>query len=287
MRQRVGLASLASVLVLLLGCQGVADTLGGDGGAVGGRDGAVGPAPESCTQAGATRPCCTTGTQTCSGGEFLTWGECRDPKGGVLTCCAPGEFGACDAGQPPGGGCSGGEFNECDGGMPMLCQQGGVNNEPGILVGYSPANGQSVGTSGQIKVWVNDEGAPIIAPGELVDPNTGQITMPGDRTAKASDGYLWEPALYIAPQTAENGGTPHFPTAIRGAYNNTTLKGGGMNGPPIDPPPMGSMLLSTYTGEDIWDVSSLGLGPGSYLAEFVIHDGDRDRGVGCVMIVIQ
>jgi hypothetical protein len=170
--------------------------------------------------------------------------------------------------------------------MPMLCMMGGVNNEPGILVGYSPANGQSVGATGQIKVWVNDEGAPIIAPGEVVDPMTGAITMPGDRTARAADGYLWEPALYIAPQTAENGGTPHFPTAIRGSYNNTTIKGPGLLVAGMDPPPAGSMLASTYTGEDIWDVSSLGLAPGTYLAEFVIHDGDRDRGVGCVTIQI-
>jgi hypothetical protein len=170
--------------------------------------------------------------------------------------------------------------------MPMLCQQGGVNNEPAILVGYSPANGQSVGSTGQIKVWVTDEGAPIIAPGEQVDPMTGVITMPGNRTARAADGYLWEPALYIAPQTAENGGTPHFPTQMRGSYNNTTIRGPGMMVAGMDPPPAGSQLLA-YTGEDIWDVNSLGLSPGTYIAEFVIHDGDRDRGVGCVTIVIN
>jgi hypothetical protein len=169
----------------------------------------------------------------------------------------------------------------------VLCNSGGVNNEPGILVGYSPANGQTVGANGQIRVWVNDEGAPIIAPGEIVDPNTGLITTPGNRTARAADGYLWEPALYIAPETAENGGTPHFPTMIKGRYNNTTIKGPGTLVAGMDLPPAGSSLSSQYTGEDIWDVSSLGLSPGTYLAEFVIHDGDRDRGVGCVTIVIQ
>lgn len=170
---------------------------------------------------------------------------------------------------------------------PALCTAGGANNEPKILVGYAPANGQTVGANGQIKVWVNDEGAPIIAPGEVVDPNTGAITTPGNRAAKAPDGYLWEPALYIAPQSAENGGTPHFPTAIKGSYNNTTQKGAGTLVPGMDPVPGSPQLSQQYTGEDIWDVSSLGLGPGTYMAEFVIHDGDRDRGVGCVTIVIQ
>lgn len=200
---------------------------------------------------------------------------CHADDVGTLTCTRGG-------GTPGSGGTDGGLPP-----MPMLCQMGGINNEPGILVGYQPAMNQSVGANGQIKVWVNDEGAPIIAPGEMVDPNTGAITMPGDRTARAADGYLWEPALYIAPMTAENGGTPHFPTAIKGSYNPTTTRGPGLMVAGMDPPPPGSQLLSTYTGEDIWDVSSLGLQPGTYIAEFVIHDGDRDRGVGCVTITIQ
>jgi hypothetical protein len=171
--------------------------------------------------------------------------------------------------------------------MPALCQPGGANNEPEILAGYLPANGQSVGAGGQIKVWVNDEGAPIIAPNEQVDPTTGMITTPGDRSAKAPDGYLWEPAVYIAPQSAENGGTPHFPSAIKGDYNNTTKKGPGIHVAGMDPPPAGAMLSEKYTAELIWDVNSLGLAPGAYVAEFVIHDGDEDRGVGCVTITIN
>ncbi len=171
--------------------------------------------------------------------------------------------------------------------QPALCQAGGANDEPEILVGYSPSQGQTVGAGGQIKVWVNDEGAPIIAPNEQINPSTGQITTPGDRTAKAQDGYLWEPALYIAPQTAENGGTPHFPTYIKGDYNNSTSKGSGSNIPGMEPVPAGAKLSEQYTAEDIWDVNSLGLAPGTYIAEFVIHDGDDNRGVGCVTITIQ
>ena len=149
------------------------------------------------------------------------------------------------------------------------------------------------GPNGQIKVWITDERAPIIAPNEQVDGTTGKITMPGDRTAKAPDGYLWEPALYIAPQTAENGGTPHFPQWIKGWYNNMLPPAGGRppagtgaQVPGIDPPPAGSPPSLQYDAEDIWDVSALGLRPGTYLGEFVIHDGDRDRAIGCVTIVI-
>ena len=54
----------------------------------------------------------------------------------------------------------------------------------------------------------------------------------------------------------------------------------------MDPPPPGAKLL-TYTTELIWEVTSLGLGPGAYIAEFVIHDGDYERAVGCINIVIQ
>lgn len=279
-------ARSASSLVLVcfaLGCGSPSSNAGGggSGGAGGGGSGggsAGGGASQSCTTPGATRACCNTGTQTCSGGEFATWGPCLAPDGTTLTCegsCGSSELTSCDGGTPPLPP------------MPKLCEAGGVNNEPEILVGYAPANGQTVGAGGQIKVWVNDEGAPIIAPGELVDASSGMITKPGDRTAKAPDGYLWEPALYLAPQSAENGGTPHFPTLIRGDYNNTTQKGAGLHVAGMDPPPPGSTLSEKYTAELIWSVDALALPSGSYIAEFVIHDGDRDRGVGCVTITIQ
>lgn len=172
---------------------------------------------------------------------------------------------------------------------PSLCNDRSVNREPEILVGYSPASGETVGKDGQIKVWVNDEGAPHIAPGEQVSVDTGQITTPGDRTAKAPDGYLWEPALYIAPQTAETGGTPHFPTLIKGSYNNDPpSRGAGTSGPPIDPYPAGTTRGEMpYEAEFIWDVNSLGLSAGTYQAEFMIRDGDAERGVGCVSITIN
>jgi hypothetical protein len=188
-------------------------------------------------------------------------------------------------------GCGQGEFNFCDAGAlpptPLLCQgQNDINTEPDILAGYEPADGQSVDFNGQIKVWVTDERPEIIATNEQIDPNTGAITMPGDRTATAPDGYLWEPAVYIAPQSAENGGTPHFPTAIKGDYDNQPGMYAMASGPAPDLPPGATSMPGGFNTEVIWDVSSLGLSLGTYIAEFMIHDGDRDRAVGCVTISI-
>jgi len=258
---------------------------GDDGGGFAGvADGATGA--ERCTTLGATRGCCGSANakQTCTGSlEFPVWGPCLDANGNTVTCsvgCVPREDGTgCDAGtdaappKPPP--------------PPELCTNQDLNTEPEILVGYSPAAGQSVGLQGQVKVWVNDEHPPFIAPGEQVDPSTGAITAPGDRTATAPDGLLWEPALYIAPQTPQNGGTPHFPSWIKGWYNaNPPNTSGGVQVPGMDPVPRGASLSEKYTGEDIWDVSSLGLSPGTYMGVFVVHDGDDDRAIGCVTIAI-
>ena len=177
-----------------------------------------------------------------------------------------------------------------------LCEMGGVNDEPGILAGYDPAEGKSVSSTGQIKVWVSDENPPFIAPGEVVDPSSGQVTTPGDRTAKAEDGYLYEPALYIAPQTVEANGTPKFPNIIKGDYNSSPdssdskkkRKKNAQSGASMDPLPPGANPNETdYQAEYIWNVSDLGLAAGTYQAEFVVHDGDTNRGVGCVSIKIE
>ncbi len=184
-----------------------------------------------------------------------------------------------------------------------LCKQGGDNDESYIISGYSPSLGQTVGQSGQIKVWVTDEDAPFIAPGQQVNTSTGAVSAgSGTLTAKAPDNYLWEPSLYIAPNTEESGGAPHFPNFIKGTYNNNppTSSTKAIQGAPIDPIPAGTVptlppsfltqLINSFpqiTAEYIWNVSSLALSTGTYQAEFVIHDGDVNLGVGCVSIQIQ
>jgi hypothetical protein len=155
-----------------------------------------------------------------------------------------------------------------------------INDEPGIIADYQPAAGTSVSKGGQIKVWVQDEAPPIIAPGEQVDPTTGAITVLGDVAAMAPDGYPWEPILYV-------GGAAHIPSLIKGAFDSDPTGaglGGWYSGPPVDPD--SSVVSGFYVAEYVWNVDSLGLSPGTYDAEFVIHDGDQDRGIGCVTIVI-
>jgi hypothetical protein len=247
-------------------------------------------APQRCSPIGSTRACCN-GTQTCTGtNEFPTWGPCLDSTGALAVCFV--DSGVIDAGC---GMTSEGKTIVCDAGIdsgpppppPAVCTDPTVSNEPEILVGYQPAMGQTVGLSGQIKIWVNDENSPFIAPGEMVDNTTGAVTAPGNRTATASDGLLYEPALYIAPASPTNGGTAHFPQWIKGSYNNNPpTRGTFTGGAPIDTPPPGTQSTLRYSAEFIWDVSALGLTPGTYVAVFSVHDGDHDRAIGCVTIVI-
>jgi hypothetical protein len=191
----------------------------------------------------------------------LGWGPCT----GQETDCA----GVIDAGPEP------------------ACTSA-VNNEPEILAGYEPSNGGSVSANGQIKVWVQDEAAPFIALGETIDPTTGAITVPGDVTALAPDGYPWEPVLYI-------GGAAHIPSVIKGTVNPNPPRpaygstGNTMSGPAIDPLPSDGglgVILGFETAEYVWDVATLGLASGTYQAEFVIHDGDRERAIGCVIVTV-
>jgi hypothetical protein len=168
-----------------------------------------------------------------------------------------------------------------------------VNSEPEILVGSSPAMGESVKANGQIKVWVTDELPAIVAENEQIDEMTGVVTMPGDRGQLNLDGFPNEPTLYV---TAAGGkAVGYYPSQVKGDYNNTPSAGpditklfGGTvtHGPAIDTAPPSTNLPLTYNTEFIWDVSAMQLAPGTYMAEFVIHDGDLDRAVGCITISI-
>ena len=316
---------LVGLLVGLLGCS--SSSAGPDGGAAGPGSSAGASASSGggarvptdgaggvCATPGETRACCGTAMQTCNAdpfGEFPTWGPCLDASGEPVECiiddpggCGGDEFKqSCEVAPPRDGGssCAEGEFSSAcgngpDGGTPPppppACDDPDLNNEPEILAAYSPAEGESVSQCGEVKVWVNDEWAAFIAPNEQVDPTTGVIIAPGDRSAIAPDGLLYEPVLYIGNNP------PIFPTHIKGWYNNDPQafvkgKGGagkanapGVEGAPVDPAPPGTDLSETYTTEFVWNLCSLGLPPGTYLAEFVVADGDKDRALGCVMIVI-
>ena|SRR5579864_3461658 len=166
-----------------------------------------------------------------------------------------------------------------------------------IVEGYSPPQGQTVSAGGQVKVWVGDENPPCVGTGEIADATTGVVTHPGNHTELFGfgNGYPWEPALYIGTLSG-SGGQPKFPTMIKGTYNNAPKSGNDcknninqLNGPAMDPIQSNSLKVkdSQYQAEYIWDVNSLGLGPGTYPAEFIIHDGDAEQGGYCVTISIQ
>ncbi len=87
-----------------------------------------GSQPERCGSVGSTRSCCTTGTQTCSGNEFPTWGPCLDSVGGAVTCalgCIAGENGkGCDGGVDSGADSGGAPDGGCTPGM--VCKPGAI-----------------------------------------------------------------------------------------------------------------------------------------------------------------
>lgn len=181
------------------------------------------------------------------------------------------------------------------------------NEEPDIFFASDPASGGTAVVGSQIRVWVDDGNGGSVAPGSVIDKNTGQIITPGDRTAsdgKGSGYYLWEPALYLTPVSSpdqpgpfsgdvENGGTPHFPIIVKGEASladtgNTT---GFIKLPPIDPPVnvvAGKKGHGGHIAQFTWDVSSLGLTPGSgyYRVQIVVHDGDGDLAISCTTIQV-
>ena len=166
--------------------------------------------------------------------------------------------------------------------MTSLCQKGGKNTHPEIILGYSPAHASGVSTTGQIKIWLNDTSPLKIAPSELVNRNSGTIITPGDRTATAPDGFLWEPALYIMPQTVDVAGShAYFPTLIQGGYNNGADRVAfGMD----QLPPGAGNPKNPFTVEYTWNVSDLGIKPGAYQLQFVAHDGESGRAIGCIAV---
>lgn len=192
------------------------------------------------------------------------------------------------------------------------CARNKFNEEADMFFASDPAPGGITNVGGKIRVWVRDGNGGSISEGEEVDPTTGKITKPGD--VDAIDGlgpnyYRWEPALYLTKLTApdqagpytgdaEEGGTPYFPSEVRGYVSyagedsNSGVKLPAVESPagfevPLDPTverkhkSTDGLEVAQFT----WDTNTLGLAPGSYYrAQFVVHDGDKDLAVNCMTI---
>jgi hypothetical protein len=166
-----------------------------------------------------------------------------------------------------------------------LCKKGSANVHPEALIAFTPSQASAVSTGGQISLWVSDTKPPYIAPNELVVNSTGAIAVPGDVLSTTSpgyisDGYLFEPQLYIFPQTLEKGGKYYFPDYVRGAYFNGTPEVSDNT----DVLPPDSLPTSSQTAEYLWNVQSIGLTDGDYNIEYVAHGGHGNLGVKCVSL---
>lgn len=161
--------------------------------------------------------------------------------------------------------------------MSASCAPGGINARPDIIAYVSPKNATSVSSDSSIRIWVNDTLPLKIAPGEVVTRNSGSIVRAGDRTAKAPDGQLFAPALYIFPQTAEAGGAPFFPSNIRGDYDNGERRiAFGVERLPAD-----ITLKYGYTAQYTWFIKDLPIRSGSYQIQIVVTDSVDKHGVAC------
>lgn len=161
-----------------------------------------------------------------------------------------------------------------------LCKKGGANVHPEALIAYTPQQASAVSTDGQISLWVSDTQPPYVAPNERVSRSTGIVEIPGALTARAPDGYLWEPQLYIFPQTVEKGGKYYFPNFVRGSFTNGTPQVSDNT----DILPINSLPKSDQTVEFLWNVKNIGLTDGEYKIEFVAHDGHQRLGVRCISL---
>ncbi len=191
-----------------------------------------------------------------------------------------------------------------------------VRREPYIVWAISPGPGESAGAGGKIKIWYNDENPLTLGSGNVSSNNADHVVDPnvGDESARDANNFPYFPALFLSDITtdstntsgdAENGGTPHKPTEVWGAWkplgnssfiptpNNLSLPSG------ADPFPTESNIKfkegtyfiksreTSYGAEIIWEVDKLGLTSGHiYRAQFIVHDGDfdGDTSEGCTTI---
>jgi hypothetical protein len=164
-----------------------------------------------------------------------------------------------------------------------LCKPGGANVHPNALVAYWPPQATAISTTDQIELFVSDTKPPYISPNEIITRSSGAVKVPGDRAATAPNGYLWEPQLYVFPQTVEKDGRPYFPSWVQGDYNNGAMTGVSYGSGTL---PVDSLPLSKFTVEYVWNVKDIGLTDGEYSIEFVAQDGNAKVGMRCMSLRI-
>lgn len=189
----------------------------------------------------------------------------------------------------------------CSGATLVFDDEGASSSNSNIFIALDPPNGQAVGTTGQIRAWVSDEAGGRI-PSSVTTDSNGIITKHSDPIIdKDSHGYPWEPAIYLTlltPQNQngpftgdkENGGSPIFPTSVKGKV--TPGKSSGWLPVPTHDDPLSYRIGNRvgdgqHVAEFIWNLASLGLSPGNYRVQVSVHDGDSHLAVECTTIVVQ
>ena len=179
--------------------------------------------------------------------------------------------------------------------------EGASSSDSNIFIALDPPNGQAVGTIGSIRAWVSDEAGGKVPASVTVD-SSGTITKHSDPLIdKDSHGYPWEPAIYVTQLTSqnqngpfpgdkENGGSPIFPTSVKGKV--TPAKSSGWLPVPTHDDPLAYRIGNRrgdgqHVAEFIWNVATLGLSPGNYRVQVSVHDGDSHLAVECTTLVVQ
>lgn len=189
-----------------------------------------------------------------------------------------------------------------------------IQSEPSILWATDPAPGGIASQGGLIKAFYQDEHALTLGTGNVskmtVSSGPEHLVSPisfGDMTKIDPNGFPYYPAIFISDITtdpnnrngdAQNGGTPHPPDEIYGAWKALDTNDPGKNndnlGPGANPFPSKTNITTNgghrepgFTAEIIWKVDNFGLTSGhTYRAQIILHDGDHggDTGENCTTI---
>ncbi len=198
------------------------------------------------------------------------------------------------------------------------CNTGAIvgSNEPYILWAIQPPPGTPVTREGAIKAFYQDEHPLTLGSGDVTPAKSSQdhVVDPnvGDEAARDANGFPYFPALFLSDITtdpnnrsgdSQNGGTPHKPSEIYGAWkalgphSSTAMNPNNLDmGPGADPFPTEPNVTFKgktrrpepyYGAEIIWKAEDLNLEDGhTYRAQFILHDGDSEGDIseGCTTI---